>query len=154
MKEIAKLKHLPPVYAGKWAGATEEEVQQELAKGTPYTYRFRVPKQGSLKVNDLIRGEVSYFSNLNHPWFFFKSPLIMIFEESSLLMCELLVRHTYFDHSRCYMWLLILCDSVMKVTWNLDTLGDFVIMRSNGQPVYNFCVTVDDATMAISHVIR
>lgn len=27
-------------------------------------------------------------------------------------------------------------------------------MRSNGQPVYNFCVTVDDATMAISHVIR
>lgn len=42
----------------------------------------------------------------------------------------------------------------MKVSWNLDTLGDFVIMRSNGQPVYNFCVTVDDATMAISHVIR
>ncbi|KAL5724532.1 glutamate--tRNA ligase [Ranunculus cassubicifolius] len=27
-------------------------------------------------------------------------------------------------------------------------------MRSNGQHVYNFCVTVDDATMAISHVIR
>jgi len=47
-----------------------------------------------------------------------------------------------------------LMDSVVKVSWNLDTLGDFVIMRSNGQPVYNFCVTVDDATMAISHVIR
>ncbi|KAL2626417.1 hypothetical protein AAZV13_07G109200 [Glycine max] len=44
--------------------------------------------------------------------------------------------------------------NVLKVSWNLDTLGDFVIMRSNGQPVYNFCVTVDDATMAISHVIR
>lgn len=42
----------------------------------------------------------------------------------------------------------------MKVSWNFDTLGDFVIMRSNGQPVYNFCVTVDDAAMAISHVIR
>ncbi|KAF5767848.1 putative glutamate--tRNA ligase [Helianthus annuus] len=27
-------------------------------------------------------------------------------------------------------------------------------MRSNGQPVYNFCVTVDAATMAITHVIR
>jgi glutamyl/glutaminyl-tRNA synthetase len=50
--------------------------------------------------------------------------------------------------------MLTLFDSVMKVSWNLDTLGDFVIMRSNGQPVYNFCVTVDDATMAISHVIR
>ncbi|XP_073039748.1 glutamate--tRNA ligase, chloroplastic/mitochondrial isoform X2 [Primulina eburnea] len=97
MKEIAKLKQLPPVYTGKWASATDVEVQEELGKGTPYTYRFRVPKHGSLIVDDLIRGEVS---------------------------------------------------------WNFDTLGDFVIMRSNGQPVYNFCVTVDDATMAISHVIR
>jgi hypothetical protein len=33
-------------------------------------------------------------------------------------------------------------------------LGDFVVLRSNGQPVYNFCVAVDDATMKISHVIR
>ncbi|CAH8346338.1 unnamed protein product [Eruca vesicaria subsp. sativa] len=97
MKEIAKLKQLPPVYTGKWATASDAEVEQELEKGTPFTYRFRVPKEGYLKINDLIRGEVS---------------------------------------------------------WNLDTLGDFVVMRSNGQPVYNFCVTVDDATMAISHVIR
>lgn len=41
-----------------------------------------------------------------------------------------------------------------KVTWNTNTLGDFVILRSNGQPVYNFCVAVDDALMGISHVIR
>ncbi|GAB4845393.1 hypothetical protein Ancab_038800 [Ancistrocladus abbreviatus] len=33
-------------------------------------------------------------------------------------------------------------------------LGDFAIMKSNGQPVNNSSVTVDDATMAISHVIR
>ncbi|XP_027184830.1 glutamate--tRNA ligase, chloroplastic/mitochondrial-like isoform X2 [Coffea eugenioides] len=46
------------------------------------------------------------------------------------------------------------CFCSNEVSWNLDTLGDFVIMRSNGQPVYNFCVTVDDASMAISHVIR
>ncbi|KAI8557394.1 hypothetical protein RHMOL_Rhmol04G0007600 [Rhododendron molle] len=97
MKEIAKLKELPPVYTGKWSNATDEEVEEELEKGTPYTFRFRVPKEGRLQIDDLIRGEVS---------------------------------------------------------WSLDTLGDFVIMRSNGQPVYNFCVTVDDATMAISHVIR
>lgn len=97
MKETAKLKGLPPVYTGKWATASDAEVQAELEKGTPFTYRFRVPKEGSLSIDDLIRGEVS---------------------------------------------------------WSLNTLGDFVIMRSNGQPVYNFCVTVDDATMAISHVIR
>lgn len=41
-----------------------------------------------------------------------------------------------------------------EVTWNTNTLGDFVILRSNGQPVYNFCVAVDDATMSISHVLR
>lgn len=66
MKEIAKLKQLPPVYTGKWATASDAEVQEELEKGTPYTYRFRVPKDGSLKINDLIRGEVCsmfiYFS--------------------------------------------------------------------------------------------
>lgn len=61
MKEIAKLKQLPPVYTGKWANATDEEVQVELSKGTPYTYRFRVPKEGNLKIDDLIRGEVSDF---------------------------------------------------------------------------------------------
>lgn len=59
MKEIAKLKQLPPVYTGKWASATDEKVQEELTKGTPYTYRFRVPKEGRLKIDDLIRGEVS-----------------------------------------------------------------------------------------------
>ena len=42
-----------------------------------------------------------------------------------------------------------------KVTWNADaSLGDFIIMRSNGMPVYNFCVAVDDANMQITHVIR
>lgn len=58
MKEVAKQRQLPPVYMGKWASASDTEVQQELEKGTPYTYRFRVPKEGSLKINDLIRGEV------------------------------------------------------------------------------------------------
>ncbi|MEM9604231.1 MAG: glutamate--tRNA ligase [Pseudomonadota bacterium] len=33
-------------------------------------------------------------------------------------------------------------------------LDDFVILRSDGNPTYNFCVVVDDSDMAISHVIR
>lgn len=61
MKEVAKQKQLPPVYSGRWASATEEELQEELAKGTPFTYRFRVPKEGRIKIDDLIRGEVSFF---------------------------------------------------------------------------------------------
>jgi glutamyl-tRNA synthetase len=42
-----------------------------------------------------------------------------------------------------------------RVTWDADaSLGDFIILRSSGMPVYNFCVAVDDATMEITHVIR
>jgi glutamyl-tRNA synthetase len=33
-------------------------------------------------------------------------------------------------------------------------VGDFVIMRSNGKPTYNFCNVVDDMLMEITHVIR
>ena len=29
-----------------------------------------------------------------------------------------------------------------------------MVLRSNGLPVYNFCVAIDDALMRISHVIR
>eukprot|EP00243_Klebsormidium_subtile_P004449 TRINITY_DN18434_c0_g1_i1.p1 TRINITY_DN18434_c0_g1~~TRINITY_DN18434_c0_g1_i1.p1 ORF type:complete len:618 (+),score=172.39 TRINITY_DN18434_c0_g1_i1:62-1915(+) len=89
-------KSLPPKYAGKWATASKEEVEEELRKGTPHTYRFRVP-DGRVVIQDMIRGEVA---------------------------------------------------------WANDTLGDFIILRSNGLPVYNFCVAIDDATMHVSHVIR
>jgi len=37
---------------------------------------------------------------------------------------------------------------------NVDEFGDFVIVRSDGSPVYNFVVVIDDALMKISHVIR
>lgn len=33
-------------------------------------------------------------------------------------------------------------------------IDDFVLMRSDGKPTYNFAATVDDAKMRISHVIR
>src|ERR1700679_3425493 len=33
-------------------------------------------------------------------------------------------------------------------------VGDFVILRSDGMPVYNFCVVIDDHLMEITHVLR
>ena len=33
-------------------------------------------------------------------------------------------------------------------------VGDFIIMKSDGIPVYNFAVVIDDALMGITHVIR
>lgn len=97
MKAEAEEKKLPPIYRGKWATASEEEVKAEMDKGTPYCYRFRVPPNEVITIHDAVRG---------------------------------------------------------KVSWNTDTLGDFVLLRSNGLPVYNFCVAIDDALMQITHVLR
>jgi len=35
-----------------------------------------------------------------------------------------------------------------------EAVGDFILVRSSGIPVYNYVVTVDDALMRITHVIR
>lgn len=41
-----------------------------------------------------------------------------------------------------------------KVEFDLAELDDFIILRSDGRPTYNFAVVVDDVTMGITHVIR
>jgi nondiscriminating glutamyl-tRNA synthetase len=41
-----------------------------------------------------------------------------------------------------------------KKVFENNLLEDFVIMRSDGRPAYNFAAVVDDALMEISHVIR
>lgn len=81
-----------------WANAKPEEVQAMIDQGKPYVYRYRVPFDREIVVNDLVLGEV---------------------------------------------------------TWSSDDLGgDFVIVRQNGIPMYNFGVVVDDAQMEITHVMR
>ncbi len=40
------------------------------------------------------------------------------------------------------------------VYFERDGIGDFVIVKSDGIPVYNFAVVVDDHLMEISHVLR
>lgn len=41
-----------------------------------------------------------------------------------------------------------------EVVFEHQVLDDFVIVKSDGTPTYNFACAVDDAYMAISHVIR
>ena len=42
-----------------------------------------------------------------------------------------------------------------EISWDVAaTVGDFILLRSGGMPVYNFCVAVDDALMEVSTVIR
>jgi glutamyl-tRNA synthetase len=40
------------------------------------------------------------------------------------------------------------------VEFNTKEIGDFVIARSDGVPIYNFAVVIDDNLMKITHVIR
>ena len=40
------------------------------------------------------------------------------------------------------------------VTFNAELYDDFIIVKSNGTPAYNFACVVDDYAMKISHVIR
>jgi len=40
------------------------------------------------------------------------------------------------------------------VTFPKGMVGDFVILRPNGMPVYNYAVVLDDALMQITHVLR
>ena len=39
-------------------------------------------------------------------------------------------------------------------TFSSEVIGDFVLVRSDGGPAYNFAVVIDDHLMEISHVIR
>lgn len=41
-----------------------------------------------------------------------------------------------------------------NLTFPIENLDDFVIMRSDGMPTYNFAVVIDDALMKINYVIR
>jgi nondiscriminating glutamyl-tRNA synthetase len=47
-------------------------------------------------------------------------------------------------------------DDLIRGTVELaaDTVGDFVLLRSNGRPTYNFAAALDDHTMGITHVLR
>src|SRR5262245_50253284 len=40
------------------------------------------------------------------------------------------------------------------VAFDNATLDDWILVRTDGTPTYNFCVVVDDVTMGITHVIR
>ncbi|NIR51072.1 glutamate--tRNA ligase [candidate division KSB1 bacterium] len=47
------------------------------------------------------------------------------------------------------------CDLVKdELRFETENFGDFIIMRPDGTPTYNFAAAVDDGLMKISHVIR
>ncbi len=96
-RELARQEGRAPRYDGHCAHLAPEQRQALEAEGRRAAWRLRVPTEGGIVVEDLIRGNVRF---------------------------------------------------------GLQTLDDFVIVRSDGIPTYNFAVVVDDALMQISHVLR
>jgi len=41
-----------------------------------------------------------------------------------------------------------------EINFKSDVIGDFIIIKSDGTPSYNFAVVVDDSDMKITHVLR
>ena len=41
-----------------------------------------------------------------------------------------------------------------EVRFNVEVIGDPVLVRSDGRPAYNFAVVIDDALMEVTHVLR
>jgi glutamyl-tRNA synthetase len=41
-----------------------------------------------------------------------------------------------------------------RIEFDTTTFGDFIILKSDGRPTYNFATVVDDIQMEITHVIR
>lgn len=88
---------MAPRYDGRCRTIPTEEAARRIAAGERPAYRLKAPGEGSLVVQDLVRGDV---------------------------------------------------------TFDLATVDDFIVAKSDGTPTYNFQVVVDDVDMAISHVIR
>jgi glutamyl-tRNA synthetase len=90
-----------PYFQSERADRHKEQIARLVADGSAYldagAVRLRVPDEGTLTVDDLIRGPVA------------------------------------FDYS---------------------AIDDFVIARSDGSPLYNLAVAVDDADSEITHVVR
>ncbi|WP_227938950.1 glutamate--tRNA ligase [Alkalihalobacillus deserti] len=96
-REAQKARGEMPRYSGRDRDLTEEQRNAYEAKGLKPVVRFRVPEGQVIKIDDAVRGEVTFES---------------------------------------------------------DGIGDFVIARKDGIPMYNFAVVIDDHLMKISHVIR
>lgn len=95
-KQIARKQ--PPRYSGKCRDLTENEINALIKEGKKPTLRLKISDdRGTIKFNDLIRGEIKE---------------------------------------------------------NAALISDFVILKSDGIPVFFFAGVIDDHEQSISHVIR
>jgi len=63
--------------------------------------------------------------------------------------------HSYAVRFRLPVGRAVFCDGIKdEVSIDLSAYGDFIIIKSDGTPTYNFASVIDDHLMRISHIIR
>ncbi len=134
-----------PYRQSRRAGIYMEHADRLLERGLAY-YDFRTDAElEGLKAAAAAAGAAHY--QIERP-----NPLVPLAEARSRVAAgEKAAIRFLIKEKRDY----VLRDLIRgEVTFPSDMVGDFVIMRSNGMPVYNFCCVVDDALMEITHVLR
>lgn len=123
----------------------KDHAERLLVSGKAY-YDFRTDEElEALKEKAIADGVVSY--RTSRP-----DPLVSLEDaRARIAKGEKAAVRFRIDDIRDY----VLQDLVRgEVKFPSDMVGDFVILRSNGMPVYNFCCVIDDALMGITHVFR
>lgn len=87
-----------PHYLREWSAIDDETRAGYEAEGRKFVVRFKSPGTGTIIVNDVLRGEVTFDIAVN--------------------------------------------------------VEDYVLIKNDGVPTYNYAVVIDDATMDVTHVIR
>src|SRR5215831_3599707 len=108
-----------------------------LAEGRAYRCRCTPAELDSLRKAAQARGETFRYPgtcrDANVPASEPHTLRLRIPDEGQTVVEDLLHGSVVFDHSQ---------------------LDDWILVRTDGTPTYNFCVVVDDVTMKITHVIR
>lgn len=64
LNRIQKMQNKPPGYDGKCRNLSKEEARQKIEAGESYVIRQKIPADREIIVDDLIRGKVSFDTNL------------------------------------------------------------------------------------------
>jgi len=60
MRAEQRAAQLPPAYDGRCLGLTQETIVELERSGTPFVVRLRVPREGVVAIDDLLRGPIEF----------------------------------------------------------------------------------------------
>ena len=63
MRELQQKKSRAPKYDGTCKKLSQDEIKAKMDAKEPYTVRLKVPEQGSVSIDDLVRGKINFQCN-------------------------------------------------------------------------------------------